>query len=173
MDERVSSSETQPLLPRQDDVSKSSGRLGWLRNIFPRFDVIHPRYRWLPFLGCLIVFLNESEYFLRNFADYRAIEALHCIEYYNDVDPDIARLGKSIPEKLCKANIIQEQVSVTYATYLGLRMLFAMIGAIPLGTLADRKGRRLVTIMHKVNLTAAVCGQIAICELTLRCIMVN
>jgi hypothetical protein len=98
------------------------------KKIIPRFDVVSPRYQFVPLLGCLIVLFNESDAVLKQLAMIRAIEAMHCIEYYEKHDPDLAELRKHIPEKFCKTDEIQKYVATTAAFQLFIRMLCSMIG---------------------------------------------
>ena len=150
--------ETQPLL-RQRSRSLSHARhsddeepekTGWK---LPTFTTISPRYKWVPFLGCLIIFINEAEYFIKQVATMRAIESMYCYEFYLARGSPLVDLGKHIPERLCKDDSIQKQLAKTAGLIMFFRMLSAMIGAIPLGWLADRSGRKLVLILHKVNVT--------------------
>lgn len=93
----------------------------------------------------------------------RMIEAMHCIEYYTVNDPDIARLGKHIPERLCKDSSIQKRLATTAATMSLVRMFCSILGAIPIGSVADRYGRKVVLIMHKLNVVFAIVMQLMIC----------
>lgn len=83
----------------------------------------------------------------------RAIESMYCYEYYQAQDSPWAELGKQIPERLCKIDSIQKNLAKTAGLIMFFRMLSAMVGAIPLGWLADRYGRKIVLILHKVNVT--------------------
>jgi MFS family permease len=94
----------------------------------------------------------------------RAIEAMYCIEFYATRDPDIAALGKHIPEKLCKDNLIQKQLAKTAGLIMFFRMFAAVLGAVPLGQLADRRGRKIVIVLHKLNVVASSLMLLAICE---------
>lgn len=47
-----------------------------------------------------------------------------------------------------------------------VRMLSAMIGAVPLGYVADRWGRKVVVVMHKVNVVVSCSAWLAFCEFT-------
>lgn len=81
----------------------------------------------------------------------RAIESMYCFEYYSSRDPDIAALGKHIPERLCKHDSIQKGLAKSAGLIMFVRMCCAIIGTIPLGQLADRKGRKIALLLHKVN----------------------
>ena len=80
---------------------------------------------------------------------------MYCYQYYPAQDSPLAELGKHIPERLCKDDSIQKQLAKTAGLIMFFRMLSAMIGAIPLGWLADRSGRKLVLILHKVNVVVS------------------
>jgi MFS family permease len=122
---------------------------------WPTFTTISPKYRWVPLLGCILIFTNESEYFIKQVATMRAIESMYCYEYYLARNSPLAELGKHIPERLCKDDSIQKNLAKSAGLIMFFRMLSAMIGAIPLGWLADRYGRKVVLILHKVNVTCA------------------
>lgn len=100
-----------------------------------------------------MIFLNEAEYFIKQVATMRAIEAMYCYEYYSARGSPVVELGKQIPERLCKDDSIQKQLARTAGLIMFIRMLSALIGAVPLGWLADRSGRKVVLVMHKINVT--------------------
>lgn len=160
-------SERQPLLtaqaPRQPP-EKDSYAKGSRFKIWPTFTTISPRYRYVPLLGCLIVFINESEYFFKQVAVLRAIEAMYCVEFYSTRDPALAQLGKHIPERLCKDHLIQKQLAKTAGLIMFFRMIAAMVGAIPLGQVADTRGRKVVLVMHKVNVVVSNTLWLGICK---------
>ena len=127
--------EQQPLLQQESseryETYQQTSSSRWKRlwqKILPRFEVVSPHYRYVPLLGCLIIVFNEAESMFKQVAIIRAIEALHCIEYYEDRDQDLAQLGKHIPERFCKIDEIQEHVATTVAFQLLIRLLCSMIG---------------------------------------------
>lgn len=141
--------------------------LSWPR--LPVFTTIDRRYRFIPLVGCLIILTNEAEFFFKQAATMRAVESLYCIEYYNKHDPDLARrLGRQIPEQLCKADWIEKQVAQTWSWVMLARMFSAMVSAIPLGRLADTKGRWLVLFLHKMFIVVTSVWQLLVCEYCLR-----
>jgi MFS family permease len=153
--------ETEPLLRQRsrsvsqaqvtsNPASPKAKSLPW-----PTFSTISPKYRWVPLLGCLIVFINEAEYFIKQVASMRAIESMYCYEHYLALNSPLASLGKQIPERLCKDTSIQKNLARTAGLIMFFRMLSAMVGAIPLSWLADRYGRKIVLVLHKVNVTCA------------------
>jgi MFS family permease len=152
-DGQSGSSERQPLLSTQanQDAIKEDCATKPRWQFWPTFTTTAARYRYVPFLGCLIIFINEAEYFFKQVASMRAIEAMYCVEFYATRDPSIAALGKHIPEKLCKDHLIQKQLAKTAGLIMFFRMFAAVLGAVPLGQLADKKGRKVVLIMHKLN----------------------
>lgn len=111
-----------------------------------------------------MILFNEAEYFLKQAATMRAIESLYCIEYYNEHDPAIShKYGKHIPERLCKPDVVEQQVAQTWAWFMLVRMTCATIGAIPLGRLADTKGRWSILLMHKIGVAIAAVWPSMIC----------
>jgi hypothetical protein len=128
------------------------------------FKTVSHQYRWVPLLGCTIIFLNEAEYFIKQVATMRAIEAMYCYEYYLEQNSPLVELGKRIPEQLCKHSSIQKQLAKTAGLITFVRMLSAMIGAIPLGWAADLFGRKLVLILHKVNVCISCTAWVVLCK---------
>ncbi|KAF2675500.1 MFS general substrate transporter [Microthyrium microscopicum] len=153
MANRNQNMEHEPLLARAksaDNLSSTTAEptagTKWLF-----FTTITPKYRWIPLLGCAIIFINEAEYFVKQVATMRAIEAMYCYEFWLKRNSPLADLGKHIPERLCKDDSIQKDLAKTAGLIMFVRMLSAMIGAIPLGWVADRYGRKTVIVLHKVN----------------------
>lgn len=55
----------------------------------------------------MLILLNNAEFFSKQIAMFRAIEAMYCIEFHRERhDLDLAALGRAIPEHLCKADSI-------------------------------------------------------------------
>lgn len=110
------------------------------------------RSKLVPILGILIVFFNESEFYLKSAGLVRAIEAIACLEYYQNHHSPLAELGKSIPEFNCKNSAIQERVAKLYGASFAFRMVCAAIGTFFIITFFSTGRRRPVLIVHKVNL---------------------
>lgn len=142
-----------------------SSRLGWISSLLTPMQVSSRKFRFVPLLGCILILLNDAEFFFKQIAMFRAIEAMYCIEYYKErLELDLASLGRAIPENLCKADSIQKQVATTYGLMMFFRMFPCIFTAMPLGYLADKAGRRIVLILHKVGTTVFVSMEIIICE---------
>jgi hypothetical protein len=163
---RTNSPEHQPLLgaqATQDAIKEDyAGRPRW--QFWPTFTTTAAGYRFIPLLGCLIIFINEAEYFFKQVASMRAIEAMQCIEFYATRNPDIAALGKHIPERLCKDHIIQKQLAKTTGLIMFFRMFSAVLSSGPLGQLADKIGRKPILVLHKLNVFASNVMWLSICE---------
>jgi hypothetical protein len=134
------------------------------RSIWPSFTTISPKYRWIPLLGCSIIFINEAEYYIKQVATMRAIEAMYCYEFYIAQNSPLAELGKHIPERLCKEKSIQKDLAGTAGLIMFVRMLSSILGAIPLGWVADKYGRKVVLILHKVNVTITCTSWLVLCK---------
>ncbi|RDW69883.1 hypothetical protein BP5796_08280 [Coleophoma crateriformis] len=152
------SEEREPLLsgagfPGDNGQSLVSGMAPHKKRPWTPFATISPRYRWVPLLGCAIIFLNEAEYFVKQVATMRAIEAMYCYEYYAARGSPLVEMGKHIPERLCKDESIQKSLAKTAGLIMFFRMLCAMVGAVPLGWVSDRFGRKPVLVLHKINVT--------------------
>lgn len=78
---------------------------------------------------------------------------MYCYEHYLAIGSPLVEMGKHIPERLCKYDSIQKKVASSAGLIMFIRMLSAMIGAVPLGWLADRYGRKIVLVLHKINVT--------------------
>lgn len=89
---------------------------------------------------------------------------MYCFEYYSERDAQLAALGKQIPERLCKDDSIQMRLATTAGLIMFVRMLSAMIGAIPLGWVSDRKGRKIVLVLHKINIATSCAIWLTLCE---------
>lgn len=110
-----------------------------------------------------MIFINEAEYFIKQVAAMRAIESMYCYEYYLPRNSTLADLGKNIPERLCKHDSIQKDLARTSGLIMFVRMLSAMFGAVPLGLIADRYGRKPVLVLHKVNVVITCSSWLALC----------
>lgn len=128
------------------------------------FTTISRKYRWVPLLGCTVVFINEAEYFVKQVATMRALESMYCYEYYLARDSPLVGLGKHIPERLCKDDSIQKNLASTAGLIMFVRMLSAMIGALPLAYVADRWGRKTVVVLHKANVVITCTTWLVLCE---------
>jgi len=161
---RTNSPEHQPLLGAQatQDAISYAGRPRW--RFWPTFTTTAARYRFIPLLGCLVIFINEAEYFFKQVATMRAIEAMHCIEFYATRNPNIAALGKHIPERFCKDHVIQKQLAKTAGLIMFFRMFSAILGAGLLGQLADKMGRKPILVLHKLNVFVSNVIWLSICE---------
>ena len=159
-----SSPEREPLLEHQQKPPSTVPARKSPYRPWPTFTTSERRFRFVPFLGCLIIFLNEAEFFIKNVSSMRAIEAMYCFEYYSERNSPLALLGKQIPEHLCKDNAIQKRLAMTSGLIMFVRMLSAMIGAVPLGWLADKYGRKVVLVLHKINIATHCAIWLSLCE---------
>ena len=89
---------------------------------------------------------------------------MYCIEYWQDWNPSVAALGKGIPERFCKDDIVQKNLARTAGLSMFFRMIPSMIGALPIGFLADRYGRKPMLVMHKLNVCFSCASQVIICR---------
>lgn len=146
--------ETSPLL-RQDAESRgnrSHGRRGCQIPI--RFSGLS-NSRLVPILGIMTVFVNEAEFFFKEPATLRMLEALSCLEYYTRLDDPLAQLGKNIPELLCKKKAIQERVALLFGVCYAVRMSAGLIGTFVFLSFFNTGRRRPVLWIHKLNLMVA------------------
>jgi hypothetical protein len=169
-------SEHQPLLPRRPSttshLSLEKPKNPWTIPFFPTFTTISPKYRFLPLIGCTLILLNEAEYFVKQVATLRAIESMYCYDFYlARQNWELVKLGKHIPERLCKNDAIQKDLARMAGLIMFVRMVAAMVGAVPLGYVADRWGRRVVVVLHKVNVVVSCGVWFGLCEflLSFRC----
>ena len=165
----TSAQESEPLLkPRETNPGLAS-----LLNILSfqgvphKFKTSEHKFRWVPVVGCLIILTSDAEWWTKQVSFMRMLEALHCIEYYAIHDASIAALGKRIPESLCKYESIQKQLAATAGRIMSIRTISAMCGALLLGSVADRYGRRPVLLSYAVNVFFFVGSQLLICMLAI------
>lgn len=162
-----SGDEEEPLLGRRASTRSllSSKRTSTDQSVkWLGFHTISRKYRWVPILGCLIIFINEAEYYVKQIATMRALEAMYCYEFYLERNSPLVKLGKRIPERMCKDDSIQKSLATSAGLIMFVRMLSAMIGAIPLGWVADRFGRKPVLVLHKINVTFTCLAWLLLCK---------
>lgn len=161
------SGEREPLLGDDGQSSSESESSVSTKNTWLSFTTISPKYRWLPFVGCAIIFTNEAEYFIKQVATMRALEAMYCYEYYAAQGSPLVEMGKHIPERLCKIDSVQKSLATTAGLIMFVRMLSAMFGAVPLGWVADRWGRKPVVVLHKINVMISTTLWLVLCNTSL------
>ena len=95
----------------------------------------------------------------------RMLESLRCIEYYQIHDPTVLdQYGRGIPERLCKSPVIQQQVAKSAGLIIFFLMTGALIGAIPLGRLADIWGRKWILVLNKLTWVFFTSWHLLVCR---------
>lgn len=84
----------------------------------------------------------------------RIFEVALCRRYYNSHGPDKFPPGSNVPETFCKIEDIQIAVVSTISTITVTTTLAELVVQIPMGVLADQKGRRLALAL---NITGILC----------------
>ena len=82
------------------------------------------------------------------------MENRFCIDYYRDHDPSSIPSDGILPEKLCKVNIVQQQLAGLFGGVETIHLIIDLAVAIPFGMLSDRGYRRLVAALNFISLAS-------------------
>lgn len=121
---------------------------------------------WLLLIGlvfALITFIDIGAY-LADPPQTRIFEANLCLKYYLEQDPSVIEADGTIPEKLCKVDIVQQRL----ASIMGWAEMFmalpGLLLAIPYGTLADKIGRKWIFTASLVGIVLNFAWSLLICQ---------
>ena len=140
----------------------------------PPISLIYVRY------GCILLnFLVEMCDMIIIVPTIALLERSICYTYYAEHDPHVIGPGGLVNERLCKIGPVQEQLAVLrgwkalfealpghITVWLGLELsdwFTVMLVAIPLGTVADRFGRKLVFYSSIFGSVTALLWTLLIC----------
>lgn len=85
-----------------------------------------------------------------------------CREHYARSDPSVIDGRGNIPEHLCKTDSISEELAILRGWLITLDNISGVVVAVPFGLLADRYGRRLITIVAMIGEMLAIAWQLII-----------
>jgi hypothetical protein len=121
---------------------------------------------WILLVGLifLLVTIIDVGAYLAEPPQTRIFEANLCLRYYREHDASVILGDGSIPEKLCKVDVVQQRL----AGILGWQEMFnalpGILLAVPYGTLADRVGRKWIFTASLVGLQLNFAWVLFICE---------
>ena len=93
----------------------------------------------------------------------RVYEANLCLIYYREHDPSIIEADGTIPEKLCKVDEVQQKMAMIFGWQDMFDALPGILLAVPIGTLADRIGRKWVFTANLMGLQLSSAWILMIC----------
>jgi hypothetical protein len=76
----------------------------------------------------------------------RVYEANLCLQYYKEVDPSKIQVDGTVPEALCKVDEVQQKMAMVFGWQDTFDAIPALLLAVPLGSLADRIGRKWIFV---------------------------
>lgn len=124
---------------------------------------------WL-FLVCLlfsIIALIDVGAYLADAPQTRIFEANLCYKYYLQEDPSVIRGDATIPEELCKVDVVQQRLASIFGWQEMFNALPGLLLAVPFGTLADRIGRKWILVAGLFGIVLSYAWTLLICKLPL------
>ena len=102
----------------------------------------------------------------------RLLESAICQRHYLAHDPSRVDDNGNVPETECKLNTIQSELAILRAGMSVLEGLVGVLVALPYGTMADTKGRRLGAALSMIGMTLSESWVILVCEYCIRSFLV-
>ena len=93
----------------------------------------------------------------------RIIESIYCRQYYDMADPSKIGPDGSIPEKLCKVEDVQKNLSTLRGMMSFWSHLPGLFLSVPFGMLADKYGRKWLFFMNIVAMQARSIWSYVVC----------
>lgn len=156
MDELVSAAqanihEVTPLLPASDATHGDPSD----KPLQPRTRCTWPWKRVVALCAALVIAANIADY-LQKAPRIRLYESVICSNHWLNVDPSVVGADGSVPEALCKVDLIQDKL----AKILGWQLFFDSIPAIllpiPYGYLADKYGRKWILVVSIIGIMTSL-----------------
>jgi MFS family permease len=112
----------------------------------------------------MIAFIDVGAY-LAEAPLTRLYEANLCLKYYREQDPSVIPGDGSIPEKLCKVDIVQQRLASIFGWQEMFSALPGILLAVPFGTWADKVGRKWIFTASLVGLELGFIWVLMICKM--------
>lgn len=142
--------EVTPLLPSpavNHDVSTD-------RRLQPQSRCTWPWTRVVIVIAAVIITANMGDY-LSKAPRIRLYESIICSNHWLSIDPSVIRDDGSVPEALCKVDVVQDRL----AKILGWQQFFDSVPAIllpiPYGYFADKYGRKWILVAGIAGIAAS------------------
>jgi MFS family permease len=111
----------------------------------------------------MITFIDVGA-FLAEPPQTRIFEANLCLTYYREEDPSVILGDGSIPEKLCKVDIVQQRLASIFGWQEMFNAIPGILLAVPYGALSDKIGRKWILAANLVGLELSFAWVLLICE---------
>lgn len=98
-------------------------------------------------LAIILVTLVETGALTGNAPSIRICEEIACRQYYLKIDPLLSDPSQSLPEAKCKIEEVQSEVAFVRGWQDGFDSVIGAAMALPVGVLADSRGRRLALMI--------------------------
>jgi hypothetical protein len=122
---RHGGTETDPLLPK-------SVSLSWIYSVA---------------LCVVVIITADMANYLVQAPRTRLYESIVCTRYYAATEPSLVRKDGSVPEGLCKLNLIQDEIAMVLGWQTMFENLPGILLTIPYGSLASIYGRKWVLVL--------------------------
>ena len=123
----------------------------------------------LIFLLFSIIALIDVGAYLADPPQTRVFEANLCYKYYLEQDPSVIRGDGTIPEELCKVDLVQQRLAGIFGWQETFNAMPGLFLAVPFGTLADRIGRKWILVAGLFGIVLSFAWTLLICKLLPRC----
>ena len=111
----------------------------------------------------MIAFIDVGAY-LAEAPMTRLYEANLCLKYYHEQDPSVIPGDGSIPEQLCKVDVVQQRLASIFGWQEMFSALPGILLAVPYGTWADKVGRKWIFIASLVGIELGFVWVLLICK---------
>jgi MFS family permease len=103
---------------------------------------------WTLLVGLIVLCIGilDTGAFLAEPPKTRVYESNICIRYYQRVDPSKIQADGTVPEALCKVDEVQQQLAMIFGWQDTFDAIPGLLLAVPLGSLADRIGRKWIFV---------------------------
>jgi MFS family permease len=121
--------------------------------------------RWVYIVGLIVLLFTiiEAGIFLSDDPKTRIFEANICVHHYKQKDPSAIDSHGTVPEAECKIIAIQQKLAMIIGWQDTFDAIPGLLMAVPLGALADRRGRICIFILSLVGLQLSSAWVLMIC----------
>ena len=104
---------------------------------------------WIYFVAlCIVVIITaDMANSLVQAPRIRLYESIVCTRYYAANEPSLVGKDGSVPEELCKLNLIQDEITMVLGWQIMFENVPGILLAIPYGSLAEMYGRKWVLVL--------------------------
>jgi MFS family permease len=156
--------ELPPNLPR-DSVEEDEALLSLTESVYDALPKAtkKPWVLLVILIFIMIAFIDVGAY-LAEAPLTRLYEANLCLKYYREQDPSVIAGDGSIPEQLCKVDVVQQRLASVFGWQEMFSALPGILLAVPYGTWADKVGRKWIFIASLVGIELGFVWVLLICK---------